>query len=103
VYQADHPYSVQEQVSIPELLTMTAFPNPVNGAATVRLCLPEQLSGELGVYDAVGRRITTLATGSFAAGSHNYWINGSNFPSGVYHVRFQNDASSQLVRLMIVR
>ena len=63
-------------------------PNPVTATATIsfKLEMPSRVS--LAVYDLSGRRVATLAEGSYAAGEHAaYWH--ANVPTGVYIYRLQ--------------
>ena len=46
-------------------------PNPFAGRTTIRFALPTATPLRLEVFDAMGRRLRTLALGPFAAGYHS--------------------------------
>ena len=45
-------------------------PNPFAGTTTIRFDLPQAEHVRLEIFDLAGRRVATLASGSFPAGSH---------------------------------
>ncbi len=78
-------------------------PNPVAGETTVRFSLPRAAEILLDVYDAVGRRVATLATGSYAAGSHAVVWDVRGAAPGVYLARLRVGADVRAVRLVVAR
>jgi hypothetical protein len=67
-------------------------PNPFSRLTTIRLALPRNEHVRLEVFDLLGRRVRTLAEGSFEAGEHTVqWdgrdANGAPLSAGVYHAR----------------
>lgn len=63
-------------------------PNPVTGAASITFTLEAPCAVNLAVYDLSGRRVATLADGSYAPGEHAaYWQ--ADVPTGVYIYRLQ--------------
>lgn len=78
-----------------------AFPNPVEGLqARIPFHLPENGPVVLELFDVLGRKVATLASGVWAAGEHHViWETGS-VSSGVYVMRlsaFGETASRQIV------
>jgi photosystem II stability/assembly factor-like uncharacterized protein len=67
-----------------DLLSVT--PNPSDGAVSVAYRLSTPGPVDVAVYDALGRRLATLASGPQAAGLHRAAWNGAG-PGGVYFVR----------------
>jgi hypothetical protein len=68
------------------------YPNPFNPTTTIAFDLPEQARVELTVYDISGRKIRTLASGNYAACSHQVLWDGRDeqgtpVASGVYVYR----------------
>jgi hypothetical protein len=68
-------------------------PNPVASGSLVRFGLPEQARVSIEVFDLVGRRVSTLADGTFPAGAHAVrWAGtlagGHRAAAGVYLLRF---------------
>lgn len=52
----------------PSVLGLVVAPNPTAGAATVHVVLPAGAPLRVAVFDALGRRIVTLADGAAPAG-----------------------------------
>lgn len=84
-------------------LTLSATPNPVRDALTVRFGTAEPTDVEAVVYDALGRRVAVLAEGAFDTGRHALPLDASALPSGVYVVRVTVGAEVQTARVTVVR
>ena len=80
-----------------------AFPNPSSTAATVRVELATAGVARLDVFDALGRRLATLADGAFPAGAHDLALDTSALPTGVYLVRLTTSEGTQTTRLTVAR
>lgn len=64
------------------------YPNPFNPQAQFSLEIAQQQEVTVAVFDALGREVATLHDGTLSAGSvHQFQIDGSNLPSGIYVVR----------------
>ncbi len=82
-------------------------PNPVTAGAQVSYALERTGAVNLGVYDATGRQVRTLASGMSKAGTYTVtWdakdMTGRSVPAGVYYVRLSADKTST-ARLTVVR
>ena len=71
-----------------------AYPSPFNPTTTIRFALPEQARVQLEVFDALGRRVATLAEGSYRAGWHQATFEASSLASGVYLYRIEADGAA---------
>jgi hypothetical protein len=92
------------RLGAPARLTLQApFPNPVRGAATLRWALPEAAEGTVAVYNVLGQRMATLATGRLPAGRAERRLDTRQWASGLYFVRLVADGAVQTRRLMVVR
>jgi spore coat protein A, manganese oxidase len=91
-----------------EVELASSLPNPVAGSARIRFSLPAAARVDLSVFDLSGRTVTTLATGSFAAGEHAVvWDardrSGNPVANGTYFYRLQTDEASKVRKLVVVR
>ena len=82
-------------------------PNPVLAGAQVSYALERAGMASLDVYDATGRQVRNLASGTHKAGSYTAaWdtkdMTGRSVPAGVYYVRLSADVTST-ARLTVVR
>jgi flagellar hook assembly protein FlgD len=87
---------------------LTASPNPFNPQVTVSFTLGEATTGELAVYDAAGRRLRVLATGTLAAGAQSFIWDGADesgraLASGTYLCRLTGVRGAVAVRVSLVR
>ena len=86
---------------------LAARPDPAPGACVLSFSLAAPRSGSLEVFDASGRLVRTLASGSFAAGEHAPpWDgrdrDGRALPNGVYFARLDLDHGTQ-TRMIVLR
>ena len=63
------------------------YPNPFNPATTIRFQLPSDAHVLLAIYDALGRKVSTLVDKNMKAGAYVETWNAARFPSGVYYCR----------------
>ena len=100
------PVSVEE-VASKELPTEVGlfqnYPNPFNSSTTIQIDMPEAAHVTLTVYDVRGHVVLRLVTGTVPAGRHQYKMDGSMLPSGVYLYRLETDGFSQSRRMMLLK
>ncbi|MBI5647327.1 MAG: T9SS type A sorting domain-containing protein [Ignavibacteriae bacterium] len=77
------------------------YPNPFRSGTTVTWTLERKQHVDVQVFDLLGRRVASLASGMFAAGTHSIPFTGSGLPQGSYFVRIGTADRSRL--FMIVK
>jgi hypothetical protein len=93
----------QKEDILPNEVTLTSYPNPVQEQATVQYTLPEAGEVSLEVYDLLGRRVATLVKGSKQAGRHQVRLRGGDLPSGVYFGRLEAGSQTVTQKITVVR
>ena len=83
---------------LPEGL-QSVFPNPTAGRATVRFNLYGARDVRVDLFDALGRRVRTLADGPYPAGTSEVAVETDGLPAGVYAVVW----GGRSLRLTVVR
>ena len=88
--------------------SLVVTPNPAPGGCNLRFSLSAPRRGSLVVFDARGRAVRTLASGSFTAGEQaSHWDgrdrDGRVVPNGVYLVRLQLDQGTETRRIVLLR
>ena len=83
------------------------YPNPTAGPLDVAYRLPEAGAVDLAVYDLLGRRVATLASGTHAAGANGAsWDGrdgtGAAVAPGVYVVRLRSEGRADAQRVTVV-
>ena len=81
------------------------FPNPFNPTTTISYDLERAGQVALEIYDTLGQRVTSLFSGTQAAGNHAYaWdgrdARGNVVSSGVYFYRLTLDGNFSQSRVM---
>ena len=85
------------------LSNLAVSPNPASRRATVRLTLDASQDVTVGLYDALGRRVATLAQGTLPAGETALDLPTAKLPAGVYVVRVQGEGLVLTQQISVVR
>jgi len=83
-------------------------PNPFARATSVRLVLPRQMSVAADVYNAVGQKVRSLASGLRRAGVHNLVWDGTDsrgrrVHAGVYYLRTTTESGTVTEAIILSR
>jgi Secretion system C-terminal sorting domain len=62
------------------------YPNPFNSSATILISLPKAAELRVTVFNTLGERVSVLADGQSAIGTHRFVLEGSGLSSGLYFV-----------------
>ncbi len=88
VYGADvvlSPTGIDDGTNLPQSISlMQNYPNPFNASTNIRFTLPNESTVDLAVYDLLGRRVATLASGIKPAGENTVTFNADGLASGLY-------------------
>jgi outer membrane protein assembly factor BamB len=88
---------------------LSNHPNPFNPSTTISFVTREAGPVDLGVFDAAGRRVRTLARGlHLEAGTHEFIWNGADqsgspLASGVYFARVESGLAGESRRITIMK
>ncbi len=91
------------EVPLPVTYGLGHYPNPVSESAVVRFELPRDEHVSVVLYDLLGRRVATLATGLHAAGSYEIHFEAKNLTAGLYLYRLETPTFVGSRTLMVVR
>jgi hypothetical protein len=83
-------------------------PSPARGPVTLRFALPQAAAVRLAIYDAAGRRVRELLSGTEPAGAHQIsWDlrdeSGRPVPAGVNFARLEVDGRALVGKVVTVR
>jgi hypothetical protein len=76
-----------------------AVPNPSDGSATIGFALPYACELELALYDVKGRKIATLAEGSYQPGEYSATVD--DLSSGVYIYEIKADEFNDSKKMVV--
>ena len=84
-------------------LELSLGPNPANPVTWISFSLPAPQEATLAIYNILGCKVTTLASGLQPAGIHSYLWNASQNASGVYIVRLEMAKYTSSQRVTVVK
>lgn len=63
------------------------FPNPFNAVTSISFTLPEELFVTIKIYRITGKKVATLTSDIFLAGTHSVEWDASDYASSIYLYR----------------
>lgn len=79
------------------------YPNPFNPSTFIKFQLPFSASITLSVYDALGRLVDVLASGSMAPGSYAVQWDAKNQPSGMYFYKLEYEGAAEIKKMLLIK
>ena len=100
--------AVEGEVGAPKLVIGAPYPSPTSGAARVAITLARSGPLQADVFDARGRRVRTLYSGSVEAGRHELRWDGfsdgsAQAAAGVYWIRVSTQGVQKSMKLIVIR
>jgi hypothetical protein len=86
---------------LPRSWSLAVSPNPARGAFSVRYDVPQQCRVSVGIYDACGRLVESLAAGAVAVGRYSVDVPRGALPAGTYFVRLDAAAFSAVKKVVM--
>lgn len=90
------PYNVRLGTSI-----FPNYPNPFSSATTITVDVDRSSDLILEVYDAIGRRVATIADGQYAPGRYSFEWTASDVNAGLYVARLSTNVGSSSIRMIV--
>ena len=79
------------------------YPNPFNARTEIRFNLASETTVDLSIFNLLGEKVATLASGKMAAGTHSVNWDASNVGSGVYFYRLTAEGKSETRQLTLIK
>ena len=92
---------VPESPALADMMSVSLYPNPVQGQATLSFNLNEAGNVSYQVFDLTGRMVMNQNVGRFAEGEHQINIQAENLSSGSYILRLSQGVKNQSVKFMV--
>lgn len=89
-----------------ETRLLAPYPNPFNPSTVIGYEISGDHTGSpvrVGIYDVLGREIAVLVDGVMPAGSHSVPFSADGLSSGIYFVRLQTNATTQVRAISLVK
>ena len=91
--------SIEE--SNPEIeISFKAYPNPFAENLTFSFNLDEPASINLEMHNIFGQKIKAISSGNYPSGKHEFTINASDLPSGIWICRFSSNSETKTLKLI---
>lgn len=78
-------------------------PNPFNPSTTLRYSLPDRAAVNLTVFDALGRRMSTVVREVQEEGEYSVRVDAAGWPSGVYFAMLTADGMRSVRRMVLLK
>ncbi len=91
-----------QKLETPNLEWSDVYPSPGRGATTLEYSLDAGATVHAAVFDAMGRRVAVLDTGSRGAGGHELVFDSRDWVPGVYFLRLRANQTTPVVRSFVV-
>jgi hypothetical protein len=89
--------------AVPVQPLFDVYPNPMNGACTVRFLLPDASNVSFEVNDVTGRNYISLDFGTQSSGQHSYQINAESLSAGVYFCKLICNSEALTKKITVMR
>ena len=93
--------NVPEAPVMADIFTVSMYPNPVQGEATVSFNITENTDVNFQVFDLTGRMVMSQNMGRFTEGEQEFRINTENLSTGSYILRLNQGGNSNCVKFMV--
>jgi hypothetical protein len=101
---AEFSDAVSVRVAAPDAIQLLgSTPHPVTQQGQIRYALPQTMDVELAVFDLLGRRVATLASGEQQGRRHVVQVDVSDLSSGTYFIRLKAGDQVKTRRLTVVQ
>lgn len=85
------------------LLLQGNTPNPFNPTTTIRYALRDEGHVRLAVFDVSGRELMVLVDDVMGSGWHEYSLDATALPSGVYFYALSKEGVSEVRKMTLIR
>lgn len=84
------------------------YPNPFNANTVIRFSLANPCDADLSIFDIMGRKLKTLASGAHNTGTYDYtWDgtddSGNSVSSGIYFYKLSYDGKTTAKRMVMIK
>ncbi len=91
------------ELSIPNALDVSVYPNPASQKATVAFGLPADGQVQLELYDVTGRPVAPTVEGNYTAGTHQVSLDVSKLAAGSYEIILYTQNQRLMKNIVIQR
>lgn len=103
------PLSTENEISVPDRFTLSAYPNPFNSRVTIQFSLPRDVkSVTMDIFNLNGQRVWRQYLSAVSAGYHRLTWNGRDrndqtLSSGLYFVRIRTEKYQTTRKIVMLK
>lgn len=79
------------------------YPNPFNPNTNINVEIFETVEVEIIVFDIVGKEVGYLYKGTLSEGTHSFYFDGSDLPSGIYLCEIRSENEIQVQKMILTK
>jgi hypothetical protein len=79
------------------------YPNPFNPTTVIKFEVPTEGFVNLKIFNSLGQEIALLINSRLSRGEHSFTWNATNYPSGIYFYRLQNNSFVETRKIVLIR
>jgi len=79
------------------------YPNPFNPTSKIKMEISKSSAVRLIVYDALGKKLTTLVNEQLNPGTYEVEFNGIDYPSGVYFYQLKTEDFIETRKMLLLK
>ena len=79
------------------------YPNPFNSVTMIKYELSHQARVSIDIYDALGRKVTSLVNSQQPAGYHQVLWDAEDFASGIYFYKIQAGDYGETMKMVLIK
>ncbi len=80
-----------------------AYPNPFNASTTLTFELPASGHTKLSLYNSLGQHVRTMLSEFMTPGAHEFTVDASGLPSGLYLARLESGSEIAQTKLLLLK
>ena len=109
IVSADTTTSLEAEDILPNIFSISVYPNPFNPTTTVNFTIPNDSKVKIDIYNFLGQKVSELVNSNHTKGSHSVSWNAIGFSSGTYFARFtatslhENEIYSDVRKLLLLK
>lgn len=94
-------------IEMPEVVTgfelLQNYPNPFNPTTKIEFNLNTANDVRIEVYNSVGQKVKTIASGRYSKGNHQVEFDGTGLSSGMYLYTLRTNTANETRKMMLVK
>jgi hypothetical protein len=83
--------------------SLSIFPNPAAGDAEIKFSLEKSADITIELFNLEGQKVQNLFSGKLSAGNNKLKVGFSNYPEGMYLVKFTEDNKNRFMNIVVSR